>query len=103
MKKVKLKALDLGASELLSREEQSIVFGSGGSGGSGSGGNGSGGSGGSGIDPCAGKSSVIYCKDSSGNILGEIHEIGCPTSGSGLDSKCDSYDGYDRTKSKCTC
>ncbi|MFT4152472.1 hypothetical protein [Parafilimonas sp.] len=89
MKKLKLRTIELGASEILSREQLKKVLGGSGSGSS--------------TDACAGKSSTIYCRNGSGEIVKEIEGTGCPTTGAGLDSSCSGVTGYDRSTSSCTC
>ena len=87
MKKLKLKALDLGATELLSREQLKNVLGGDGSY------NGA----------CDGKPSTIWCRDSSSTELGHIDQTGCPASGADLDKACSKYATYTRSTSTCTC
>jgi hypothetical protein len=95
MKKLKLRALEIGAQEILTREQLKNVFGGDLGSGSGSGS----------TDACAGKASTIYCRDANYVIL---NGNGNGTAGTGCPSTwytntCSSVTGATTATSTCTC
>ncbi|MRG46985.1 hypothetical protein GFS24_17820 [Chitinophaga sp. SYP-B3965] len=86
MKKLNLKSSGFQNGEVLTRSQLKKVLGGTGSGGP---------------DACAGKSSVIKCRDNSGNDLGTVNGTGCL--GSYVTTSCNAYPTFDIAHSQCNC